>query len=61
VTTAIRAETFNPATLFLLGTPAVGAERLVLDVAHAQRALLYVSKAKRKVRGKRNSSSQRSG
>lgn len=59
MTTAIRAETFNPATLFLLGTPALGAERLVLDVAHAQRAPLYVNKAKLKVREKRNSSSER--
>ena len=59
MTTAIRAETFNPATLFLLGTPAVGAERLVLDVAHAQRAPLYVNKSKLKVREKTmNSSSE---
>jgi hypothetical protein len=49
VTAAVVAERFNPATLFLIGTPAVGAERLLLAVARSQRAPLYVSAAKRQV------------
>ncbi|CAK0744358.1 hypothetical protein CVIRNUC_001541 [Coccomyxa viridis] len=46
---AVRAEAFNPATLFLFGSYTIGKERLFLEVARILKRKVYVSAAKRKV------------
>ncbi|CAL5219226.1 g1019 [Coccomyxa viridis] len=46
---AVRAEAFNPATLFLFGSYTIGKERLFLEVARILKRKVYVSVAKRKI------------
>ncbi|OIV96441.1 hypothetical protein TanjilG_09868 [Lupinus angustifolius] len=43
---AIQAESFNPKTLFLIGSYTIGKERLFLEVARALRKKVYVTAAK---------------
>ncbi|XP_054819313.1 uncharacterized protein LOC129318516 [Prosopis cineraria] len=43
---AIQAETFNPRTLFLIGSYTIGKERLFLEVARVLRKKVYVNAAK---------------
>ncbi|CAN0918343.1 DNA cross-link repair 1A protein [Linum grandiflorum] len=43
---AIQAETFNPKTLFLIGSYTIGKERLFLEVARVLRKKVYVTAAK---------------
>lgn len=45
---AVRAEAFNPRTLFLFGSYTIGKERLFLEVARQLRMKVYVGVAKRK-------------
>ncbi|KAG9458022.1 hypothetical protein H6P81_002530 [Aristolochia fimbriata] len=46
---AIQAETFNPTTLFLIGSYTIGKERLFLEVARFLRRKIYVGAAKLKL------------
>ncbi|BDA41683.1 DNA cross-link repair 1A protein at C-terminar half [Coccomyxa sp. Obi] len=46
---AVRAEAFNPATLFLFGSYTIGKERLFLEVARILQRKVYVSASKRAV------------
>ncbi|GMN63276.1 hypothetical protein TIFTF001_032345 [Ficus carica] len=46
---AIQAETFNPKTLFLIGSYTIGKERLFLEVARVLRKKVYVSAAKLRI------------
>ncbi|EIE25374.1 DRMBL-domain-containing protein [Coccomyxa subellipsoidea C-169] len=46
---AVRAEAFNPATLFLFGSYTIGKERLFLEVARILQRKVYVSVSKRAV------------
>eukprot|EP00878_Enallax_costatus_P029508 GHUV01032002.1.p2 GENE.GHUV01032002.1~~GHUV01032002.1.p2 ORF type:complete len:503 (+),score=218.02 GHUV01032002.1:4005-5513(+) len=48
---AVKAESFNPRTLFLFGSYTIGKERLFLHVASALKAKVYVAAAKRAVMG----------
>ncbi|KAK8503211.1 hypothetical protein V6N11_066476 [Hibiscus sabdariffa] len=43
---AIQAETFNPKTLFLIGSYTIGKERLFLEVARVLRRKIYITAAK---------------
>lgn len=49
VVDAVRAEAFNPRTLFLFGTYTIGKEKVFLEAARALQAKVYVSKAKLRV------------
>ncbi|KAK9863457.1 hypothetical protein WJX84_005818 [Apatococcus fuscideae] len=49
VVDAVKAEAFNPRTLFLFGTYTIGKEKLFLEVARALNKKVYVSRAKRQV------------
>ncbi|EXB74918.1 DNA cross-link repair 1A protein [Morus notabilis] len=46
---AIQAETFNPKTLFLIGSYTIGKERLFLEVARVLRKKVYVNAAKLRI------------
>ncbi|CAN1786729.1 DNA cross-link repair 1A protein [Linum perenne] len=46
---AIQAETFNPKTLFLIGSYTIGKERLFLEVARVLQKKVYVTVAKMKI------------
>lgn len=46
---AIQAESFNPKTLFLIGSYTIGKERLFLEVARVLRKKIYVNAAKFRV------------
>ncbi|KAK8991540.1 hypothetical protein V6N11_062548 [Hibiscus sabdariffa] len=46
---AIQAETFNPKTLFLIGSYTIGKERLFLEVARVLRRKVYVAAAKLRI------------
>ncbi|KAI3938887.1 hypothetical protein MKW92_012510 [Papaver armeniacum] len=46
---AIQAETFNPKTLFLIGSYTIGKERLFLEVARCLRRKVYVGAAKLRI------------
>ncbi|CAL1390080.1 unnamed protein product [Linum trigynum] len=46
---AIQAETFNPKTLFLIGSYTIGKERLFLEVARVLRKKVYVTAAKLRI------------
>ncbi|XP_068660538.1 DNA cross-link repair protein SNM1 isoform X2 [Aristolochia californica] len=48
---AIQAETFNPKTLFLIGSYTIGKERLFLEIARFLRRKIYVGAAKLKLLG----------
>ncbi|EFJ23502.1 hypothetical protein SELMODRAFT_415475 [Selaginella moellendorffii] len=48
---AIQAESFNPSTLFLIGTYSLGKERLFLEVARVLRKKIYVGAVKRRMLG----------
>ncbi|KAK8509159.1 hypothetical protein V6N13_062213 [Hibiscus sabdariffa] len=46
---AIQAETFNPKTLFLIGSYTIGKERLFLEVARVLRRKVYIAAAKLRI------------
>ncbi|KAM6541940.1 hypothetical protein CsatB_006387 [Cannabis sativa] len=46
---AIQAETFNPKTLFLIGSYTIGKERLFLEVARVLRKKIYITTAKLRI------------
>ncbi|XP_062098103.1 uncharacterized protein LOC133803971 isoform X2 [Humulus lupulus] len=46
---AIQAETFNPKTLFLIGSYTIGKERLFLEVARVLRKKIYIPAAKLRI------------
>lgn len=46
---AVKAEAFNPKTLFLFGSYTIGKERLFLEAARVLQRKIYVSAAKRKI------------
>ncbi|CAA2956486.1 DNA cross-link repair SNM1 [Olea europaea subsp. europaea] len=46
---AIQAETFNPKTLFLIGSYTIGKERLFMEVARALHKKIYVNAAKLRI------------
>ncbi|KAI7837835.1 hypothetical protein COHA_008323 [Chlorella ohadii] len=46
---AVKAEAFNPKTLFLFGSYTIGKERLFLEAARVLQRKIYVSVAKRKI------------
>lgn len=47
---AVKAEAFNPKTLFLFGSYTIGKERLFLEAARVLQRKVYVSATKCKVR-----------